>query len=59
MTKAVSLTDIQADKERLLKAFIKDKAAYYAAQKKLNASKVKLTKFNDRYGRVLQMMDED
>ena len=59
MTDAISIKDVQVDQAALQKVFLKDKAAYYSAQEKLNASKKKLTKFNDRYGRVLQMMNED
>ena len=59
MTDAVSIKDIQAEQVVVQNAFLKAKVAYYSAQEKLNASKKKLTKFNDRYGRVLQMMNED
>lgn len=59
MTDAVSIEDIKAEQEVLQKAFTKNKVAYYEVQKKLNASKRKLSEFNDRYGRVLQMMNED
>ncbi len=59
MTDAISIKDVQAEQDKLQKAFTKNKVAYYEAQKKLDASKAKLTKFNARYGRVLQMMNEE
>lgn len=59
MTDAISIKEVQADQDKLVTAVTKDKVAFYAAQKKLNASSLKLNVFNSRYGRVLQMMNED
>ena len=59
MTDAISIKDVQAEQGVLKKAFTKNQVAFYEAQKKHNASKTKLTEFNDRYGRVLKMMNED
>lgn len=59
MTDAISIKDVQAQQVVLQKAFITNKVAFYKVQTKLNASKKKLSEFNGRYGRVLQMMEED
>lgn len=59
MNEPSSIKDIQAEQVVLQKAFIKDKVAYYKAQERLNASKVKLSEFNDHYGRIIQIINED
>lgn len=59
MTEAVSVKDLQKQQDTLYKGHAKAKAAFYRAQEALNASKAKLTVFNNKYGRVLQMMKED
>lgn len=59
MAEAISVKNLQKQQDDLVEAHIKVKAAFYKAQEALNASKAKLTVFNNKYGRVLQMMKED
>jgi len=59
MTKAISVQEVKEAQKVLQKVFAENKEAFYEAQEKLNTSKKKLSEFNDRYGRVLHMMNEE
>ena len=59
MTDAISVKNLQKQQDALKKAFTDSKVVFYKAQESLNSSKEKLGVFNDKYGRVLEMMKED
>jgi len=59
MTKAVSIEDIKAEQDVLNTVCQKAQQAMYDAKSDYAEKKNVLIKFNNKYGRVLQMMNED
>jgi hypothetical protein len=59
MTDAVSVAGLILERKTLEATFVADKAGYQEAQKALSISKARLTVFNNKYGRVLDLVKED
>lgn len=59
MTDAVSVDSIIAEQKKLSKKFQKAFDAMMEARKDYQEQKIVLTKFNNKYGRVIKMMTED
>ncbi len=59
MTKAVSVEDIVAQQAKLQANYEKAQGAMQDAQGKYKEEKAALCTFNDKYGRVIAMMNED
>jgi len=53
-----TLAELKAEQDKLNALFLKNQAAFFEAQKIHNATKRKLTEFNDRYGRALKLFTE-
>ncbi len=59
MTDAISVTELMKQQDALQKDYEKATGALQNAQGKYAEKKAILCKFNDKYGRVIAMMNED
>ncbi len=59
MTAAVSVKSIKKAQAKLQLAYNDAQKKFYAAQEVAREASDKLCKFNDKYGRVIAMMDAD
>ncbi len=59
MTDAVSIKTIKARQDALQEEYSVAAQAFYDAKGKLAEKKIALCSFNDKYGRVIAMMEED
>jgi len=59
MTDAISVAQLVATQKKLQAAHDKAQGAMQDAQGKYGEKKAALCKFNDKYGRVIAMMEED
>ena len=59
MTDAVSIKTIKARQDVLQEEYSVASQAFYDAQGKLHEKKIALCSFNDKYGRVSAMREED
>lgn len=59
MTKAVSVKSVKADQVVLQEKYEEVRLIFYDAQADLKAAKDELCTFNNKYGRVIAMMEYD
>jgi hypothetical protein len=59
MTDAVSIKTIKAKQDALQEEYNEASQAFYDAKGKLAEKKTALIEFNNKYGRVIAMMEED
>lgn len=59
MTAAVSVKSVKAKQDVLQKAYNKARLVWDKASGELRDKKIELCTFNDKYGRVIAMMEED
>ena len=59
MADEISVKDIKATQEKLQAEFEKIQADMYSARDRYNECKARLVAFNNKYGRILQIMSED
>lgn len=59
MADAVSVKDLKAKQDVLRKRFEGAQSKLQDAQKEHYEAKAKLVEFNNKYGRVLRLMEED
>lgn len=59
MTDAISVEALQKTQKSLYKKYLKAQKAMHDAQAEHAIHDAALEKFNNQYGRVLQMMNED
>jgi len=59
MTAAVSVKQVATQQAKLQKAFEKQRTVFMAEKDKFMDAKLALCKFNDKYGRVIAMMEAD
>jgi hypothetical protein len=59
MTDALSIDTIKARQDVLQEEYSVASQAFYDAKGKLHEKKAALCAFNDKYGRVIAMMEED
>ena len=55
---SATLKELKGQQEVLASKFATQKGVFQKAQVALNASKAELTVFNDKYGRVLTLIEE-
>ncbi len=53
-----SLKELTKEQGKLQALFEKEQKAFQSTRKKYDAAKTELVKFNDKYGRVLQLIKE-
>lgn len=58
MTDQITVDDLVAKRVELLDAFLSSQASLEEAKKAYVVAKKELTRFNDKYGRVLEVMEE-
>ena len=58
MTDQITVDDLVAKRVELLDAFLSSQASLEEAKKAYVVAKKALTRFNDKYGRVLKVMEE-
>ena len=57
MSKTISVEGLQKDQKKLTESFHKELAVFTKAQKVYEKAKLELVTFNNKYGRVLEVLD--